>query len=73
MTAGELSRLSLPEASPLGGDFLGGFFRRCDDLRFCGADIGADELLDILGKLKLFVEAALSPETAGLTPGGLHG
>jgi hypothetical protein len=77
MTAGELSRLSLaaercvpenpgaripPENSPPGGDFLGGFFRRCDDLRFSGTEISAEELLKILEDLKLFAGAL---KTAG--------
>jgi hypothetical protein len=61
MTAGELSGLrplaGLPEGSPLAGDFLGPFFRRCDDLRFSGAEISADHFLGILEDLKLFVEA----------------
>jgi hypothetical protein len=62
MTAGELSRLSLPGGdAAAGGEFLGAFFRRCDDLRFSGADIGADELLDILGELKIFIAALRAP------------
>jgi hypothetical protein len=67
MTAGELSRLSLPEGearpevSALKGRFLGGFFRRCDDLRFSGADIPAGGFLEILGDLKLFIEALNAP------------
>jgi hypothetical protein len=62
MTAGELSRLTLPcgDASA-GGAFLGSFFRSCDDLRFSGADIGVDELLGILGNLKIFIEALSAP------------
>jgi hypothetical protein len=58
MTAGELSRLSLEGPAP-GGSFLGPFFRRCDDLRFSGAEVGAAELLEILGDLRHFA-AALS-------------
>jgi hypothetical protein len=62
MTAGEFSRSSpLGEwgagDSPLGADFLGAFFRRCDNLRFSGAGISSGELLDILGNLRLFIEA----------------
>jgi hypothetical protein len=75
MTAGELSRLSLGEAltgaAALEGGFLGGFFRRCDDLRFSGADIGAEELLEILGDLKRFVEALSAPPPPEHPPGGL--
>jgi hypothetical protein len=62
MTAGEFSRFSPldewgPGDSPLGAGFLGNFFRRCDNLRFSGAGISAEELLDILENLKLFIEA----------------
>jgi hypothetical protein len=80
MTAGELSGLRplagqvLPEGSPLAGDFLGPFFRRCDDLRFSGAEIPADFFLGILEDLKLFVDAlradAAVPDTAGPESGG---
>jgi hypothetical protein len=62
MTAGELSRLAVPE--PAEGDdfsrtgaFLGGFFRRCDDLRFSGAETPKNEFLAILGELKNFIDA----------------
>jgi hypothetical protein len=41
--------------SLLGGNFLGGFFRRCDDLRFSGAEILKDELVSILEELKQFL------------------
>jgi hypothetical protein len=67
MTAGELSRLSFSEASPLGGDFLGPFFSRCDNLRFSGGDVSAEELLDLLGDLKIFIDALKAPVTAGKT------
>ncbi|MDR2258741.1 MAG: hypothetical protein LBE14_06295 [Treponema sp.] len=63
MTAGELSRLP-PLGTPaaeggffLTGAFLGGFFRRCDDLRFCGAEAPKHELLDLLEELKKFTGA----------------
>ncbi|MDR1100543.1 MAG: hypothetical protein LBL28_08695 [Treponema sp.] len=78
MTAGELSGLrplaGLPEGSPLAGDFLGPFFRRCDDLRFSGTEISADHFLGILEDLKLFVEAlrasAVVPDSAVPESGG---
>lgn len=62
MTAGEFSRFSPlgewgPADSPLGADFLGAFFRRCDNLRFSGAGISAGDLLDILGNLRRFIAA----------------
>lgn len=46
-----------PGDSPLGAEFLGNFFRRCDNLRFSGAGISTEDLLDILGNLKLVIEA----------------
>jgi hypothetical protein len=62
MTAGELSGLSLPELAAgenfyLSGAFLGGFFRRCDDLRFSGAEAPKSGLRDMLGELKAFTAA----------------
>jgi hypothetical protein len=62
MTAGELSRLPpLGEGAGDGffltGAFLGNFFRRCDDLRFSGAEAGKQDLLDLLGELKIFTAA----------------
>jgi hypothetical protein len=72
MTAGELSRLPpLGEAAAgeaagggffLTGAFLGGFFRRCDDLRFSGAEVSKNEALDLLGELKGFIGALNRPE-----------
>jgi hypothetical protein len=61
MTAGELGLLQVPVLYPEGngklkGDFLGGFFRRCDDLRFSGAKVVKDELLGFLGDTRLFLE-----------------
>jgi hypothetical protein len=62
MTAGELS--GLPPLGPAAGDnlylsgaFLGVFFRRCDDLRFSGAEAPKNDLLDMLGELKAFTAA----------------
>lgn len=62
MTAGDFSRFSpsgewLPGDSPLGDGFLENFFRRCDNLRFSGAGVSPEELGEILGELKLFIEA----------------
>jgi hypothetical protein len=77
MTAGELSRLSLaegrepPELPSLGGDFLGGFFRRCDDLRFSGAEVPAGELLKLLEDLKRFAGALKTAEHAAPPAGAL--
>jgi hypothetical protein len=69
MTAGELSRLSPAEGPLTDGGFLGPFFRRCDDLRFSGADIGTGELLEILGELRRFVESLNALPPPG-PPGG---
>jgi hypothetical protein len=62
MTAGEFSRFSppgewLPGDSSLGADFLGNFFRRCDNIRFSGAGISTGELLEILENLRRFIAA----------------
>ncbi|MDR0583178.1 MAG: hypothetical protein LBG57_02355 [Treponema sp.] len=38
------------------GGFLGGFFRRCDELRFCGSEIAAGDVLAILGDLRRFLK-----------------
>jgi hypothetical protein len=63
MTAGELSRLSSLGDQAAGdglfltGAFLGGFFRRCDDLRFSGAEAPKNDLEDLLGELRGFIIA----------------
>lgn len=62
MTAGEFFRFAppcewLPGDSPLGDDFLGTFFRRCDNLRFSGGGVSTEDLLEILGNLRRFIEA----------------
>jgi hypothetical protein len=62
MTAGEFFRFTppcewLPGDSPLGDDFLGTFFRRCDNLRFSGGGVSTEDLLEILGNLRRFIEA----------------
>jgi hypothetical protein len=59
MTAKELGRLP-PELLAWvesGGDFLSGFFRRCDELRFSGDEIAADDILAMLGDLRQFLKA----------------
>ena len=37
--------------------FLGGFFRRCDELRFSGSGAGNDDVFTMLADLQLFLEA----------------
>jgi hypothetical protein len=46
----------------LSGEFLGTLFRRWDDIRYGGAEIRKDQLLDMLGSLRIFVTAL---KTAG--------
>jgi hypothetical protein len=41
----------------LSGEFLGKLFRRWDDIRYSGAEIRKDQLLDMLGSLWTFVTA----------------
>jgi hypothetical protein len=53
MTAREFQGLSAD--SRLDGGFLGSFFRRCDELRFCGTDIGGEDIFKLLADLRLFV------------------
>jgi len=38
-------------------DFLGNFFRRCDELRFSGGPAGNDDVLAMLADLQFFLEA----------------
>ena len=40
----------------LSGEFLGAFFRRCDELRFSGSDIASAEALAVLGDLRRFLK-----------------
>jgi hypothetical protein len=40
-----------------GGEFLGPFFRRCDELRFSGAEVAADDVLASLDNLRNFLDA----------------
>jgi hypothetical protein len=39
-----------------GGDFLGAFFRRCDEFRFSGSDISTAEALGMLDDLRRFLK-----------------
>jgi hypothetical protein len=75
MTAGEMSRLSLPGELAAGdhalvsGAFLGRFFHRCDDLRFSGAEASKNEVLDLLEELKGFAAALYRAEKKQPPPG----
>jgi len=53
MTAREFQTLS--EDPRLNGVFLGGFFRRCDELRFRGTEIVSEDIFPLLTDLRLFV------------------
>lgn len=77
MTAGELSRLAVPAPAAgedffLTGAFLGGFFRRCDDLRFSGAETPKNEFLAVLGELKNFIDALNRAERSRPAGTGAH-
>ncbi|MDR1899232.1 MAG: hypothetical protein LBQ55_04415 [Treponema sp.] len=71
MTAEEMEAIpalaapEYPGAPVLGGSYLGPFFRRCDDLRYGGGGISAEDLRDILGKLRLFLNTLDRAERAG--------
>jgi hypothetical protein len=67
MTAEELGRLPPFGSSDtiLTGEFLSGFFRRADDLRFSGAEIAAAEISGFLSDIGSFAEAL---EKAGRHP-----
>jgi hypothetical protein len=59
MTAGELGKIAplVTDADPvLTGEFLGAFFRCCDDLRFSGVEITVPELLLLLEEVRRFAE-----------------
>lgn len=49
MTAAEI-RAAIPQ-----GALLGGFFTRCDEIRFCGGDINGNDVLVILDDVKSFL------------------
>lgn len=51
------------------GGFLGGFFRRCDELRFSGSEIAADDVLAILGDLRRFLKTLNRAERGKLKAG----
>jgi hypothetical protein len=62
MTPAELGCLSLSSESGnqpelLNGGFFVSFFRRCDELRFSGAEIPDDDVLYVLGELRRFLGA----------------
>jgi len=50
MTAAEIAGLA-----SMDGEFLGGFFNRCDALRFSGGGINGDQTLEVLGDLRRFL------------------
>ena len=52
MTAVEMSHIkdTIPDS-----EFLGGFFGRCDGIRFSGGEISGDETLELLGDLRSFL------------------
>jgi hypothetical protein len=52
MTAVEMSHVKdlVPDSQ-----FLGGFFSRCDGIRFSGGEINGDETLELLGDLRRFI------------------
>jgi hypothetical protein len=49
----------------LSGEFLGKLFRRWDDIRYSGAEIRKDQLLDMLGSLRIFVTALKTAGSGG--------
>ena len=56
MTAGEFEKFSFPEKTPANSSvFLGNFFRRCDELRFSGADIGQEDIFKLLADLQFYL------------------
>ena len=52
------------------GGFLGGFFSRCDELRFSGSEIAAGDVLAILGDLRRFLKMLDRAERGTLKAGG---
>jgi len=50
MTAAEIACLA-----NMDGEFLGGFFNRCDELRFSGGGINGDQTLAVLGDMRRFL------------------
>ena len=57
MTAGEFEGVSGNDA-----ESLGSFFRRCDELRFSGREIGKDDIVCLLDDMRIFVENIRRPE-----------
>jgi len=74
MTASEIGRIGFPSslgAESRDGEFLRGFFDRCDRVRFSGHAIGRDETLAIIDELKGFLVAmnrAAPGDTAAREP-----
>jgi hypothetical protein len=65
MTASESARLPpvVPEAAEKPrGDFLGAFFRHCDELRFQGGDISNGDVSALLCDLRAFLESLENAE-----------
>jgi hypothetical protein len=56
--AGDSAKKASPGPLPelVNGDFLGTFFRRCDELRFSGSEIAAGDVLAMLGDLRDFLK-----------------
>ncbi|MCL1991726.1 MAG: hypothetical protein FWG66_02120, partial [Spirochaetes bacterium] len=54
MTAGEIEKA-------LSSGFLGGFFRRADELRFRGGGVGKDDVLALFADLRIFLEGLEKP------------
>jgi len=52
MTAVEISHI---KDTVTDSEFLGGFFSRCDGIRFSGGEISGDETLELLGDLRSFL------------------
>jgi hypothetical protein len=68
MTAAEISHIkdTIPDS-----EFLGGFFSRCDGIRFSGGEISGDETLELLGDLRNFLASlgrAMYRKAAGGKP-----
>jgi len=59
MTAAEFESLPPGQFTPLDFSFLSlrDFFRACDELRFSGVDVSSQDILSMLGDLRLFLSA----------------
>jgi len=71
MTAAEMAGLGIPECADgasgaSAGEFLGGFFGRCDGMRFGGRAAGEGEALEMLDGLRGFLDGlGRAPARAG--------